>query len=132
MANLISILKKNKIDQAFDRLGLEFENIFHPDKLAEETNPYQDYEWLVKQPPGFEVIINAVPPDDLMPDMPWEEWYIQDKALFHHILYLEEPPAYDEIFQAPDYDDIHPPRTLGKKWYVIDDQEMSPLLLREV
>jgi len=112
------------LQKAFARLGLRFRKLF-PD-----TGPYEAHEWLVKTIPRVGLIINAVPPDAELGHLPWEEWYKLEGRLHHHVLYLEKPPKHDEIFQAPEHDDVHPPRTLGKSWYVIEDLDMSPVLLR--
>lgn len=130
MADLISMLREQGIDEDFETLGHHFNSLFPPDRIAEKGNPYQSYEWLVKTVPRFGTIINAVPPDDKIDELPWEEWYILEGVQHHHVLYLKEPATYDELFEAPDADDVHPPRTLGKNWYVVDDPDMSPVLLR--
>ncbi len=113
-----------ELERAFAGLGLEFRALF-PD-----PRPYQAHEWLVKAVAGFGTIINAVPPDRKLRSLPWEEWYLRERTLHHHVLYLKKPPKHDEIFQAPDHDEVHPPRTLGKSWYVIEDPDMRPVLLR--
>jgi len=113
------------LEQAFNRIGLDFRALFPA------VGPYEAHEWLVKSVPRYGTVINAVPPEDRIRSLPWEEWYRLEGRLHHHVLYLEKPPKHDEIFQAPEHDDIHPPRTLGRSWYVIDDLDMSPVLLRD-
>jgi hypothetical protein len=118
-------METKELEEAFAGLGLDFGKLF-PCVVA-----YTGHEWLVKTIPRVGLIINAVPPDaELGRRQPWEEWYKLEGRLHHHVLYLTQPPKHDEIFQAPEHDDIHPPRTLGKSWYVIEDPDMSPALLR--
>ena len=128
MEDLIAYLKRKGVDRSFAELGLDLSSQFPEGRAA--TEKYGQHEWLVKKVPTFGTVINAVPPDEELRRLPWEEWYILEGKNHHHVLYLEEPAAYDELFEAPDADDIHPPRTLGKNWYVIDDPDMSPVLLR--
>ncbi|MEE9306883.1 MAG: hypothetical protein V3V57_05065 [Spirochaetia bacterium] len=130
MADLISMLREQGIDEDFETLGLHFNSLFPTDRIAEKGNPYQSYEWLAKTVPRFGTVINAVPPEEQMKELPWEEWYTLEGVNHHHVLYLKEPATYDELFEAPDADEVHPPRTLGRNWYVIDDPDMSPVLLR--
>ena len=130
MADLIPFLREKNIDRAFKSLSLDFNTLFPLQRIEESGNPYKDYEWILKTAPRFNTVINAVPPDEKMDELPWEEWYVLNEVIHHHVLFLKEPPRYDEIFEAPDYDEIHPPRTLGKNWYVIEDPDMSPVLLR--
>ena len=123
-------LKRKNIDKSFQKLGLQFEELF-PDRLSAKIDKnYEQHQWVVRDIPRFNTVINAVPPDEKLHELPWEEWYIFEGSVHHHVLYTKEPAQYDEIFDAPIHDDIHPPRTLGKKWYVIDDKNMSPVLLR--
>jgi hypothetical protein len=112
------------LEQAFAGLGLDFHGLFPT------TSPYEAHEWLVKTIPRVGLIVNAVPPEAQFRSLPWEEWYVLEGKRHHHVLYLKKPPKYDEIFQAPDHDDVHPLCTLGRKWYVIDDPDFSPVLLR--
>jgi hypothetical protein len=131
MEDLVTYLKSRKIDRAFAGLGLDFERLF-PGKTGKAgANPYDRYEWIVNTVPRFNTVINAVPPDDRLGDLAWEEWYMAGGKVHHHVLFLSEPQRWDEIFDAPEIDEIHPPRTLGKRWYVLDDSDMSPTLLRE-
>ncbi len=130
MKDFISFLKDRKIEEAFLGLCLNFNELFPWQDREKATWKYGNHEWLVKTVPKFNTIINAVPPDEKIGEHPWEEWYVLDEKIHHHVLYLEEPARYDEIYDAPDFDDIHPPRTLGKKWFVIEDPDMSPVLLR--
>lgn len=130
MEDLIAYLKQKGVDRSFAELGLDLSSQFPENKREAATERYGQYEWLVKKVPTFGTVINALPPDDKLGELPWEEWYVLEGKNHHHVLYLKEPAAYDELFEAPDADDIHPPRTLGKNWYVVDDPDMSPVLLR--
>jgi hypothetical protein len=130
MKDLKNELKRKNIDKSFQKLGLDFEELF-PDRLLGRIDKnYGQHQWFVRDVPRFNMVINAVPSDEKLHDLPWEEWYMLEGTLHHHVLYTKEPEHYDEIFDAPAHDDIHPPRTLVKKWYVIDDRDMSPVLLR--
>jgi hypothetical protein len=130
MADLISLLREQGIDEDFETLGLDFNSLFPTGRIAEKGNAYQEYEWLAKKVPRFGTVINAVPPDEQMEELPWEEWFFLEGVRHHHVLYRKQPAHYDEIFEAPEQDEIHPPRVLGKNWYVIEDPDMNPLLLR--
>lgn len=137
MSEWISLLRSKGIDREFEAQGFDFDSLFSSalrgggtDHGGEAAEPYASYEWLVKKVLPFGTVINAVPPDEQMGALPWEEWYVREGKPHHHVLYLEAPRHYDEIFVAPAQDDIHPPRTLGKRWYVIEDPDMTPALLR--
>lgn len=130
MEGLISKLYRKGVEKAFRTIGLDFRLLF-PESLDDMLGRvYGEYEWIVRDVPGYGAVINAVPPDQLLHSQPWEEWYKHENAVHHHVLYLEKPDHYDEVFDAPDQDDIHPYRTLGRRWWVIDDPDPSPLFTR--
>ncbi len=121
-------MKEEGVIQAFSELGLDFDHLFPGD----DEKLYSRYEWIVRtKVPRFGTIINAIPPDEWLGEKAWEEWYILDGVLHHHVLCLTEPANYNEIFMAPELDDVHPPRSFGKKWYVTDDPDMRPVLRRK-
>jgi hypothetical protein len=139
MTDLISRLQSMGTDKDFAALGLDFASLFSgalrtadtaSHRAADSHEPYEGYEWLTKKVPRFGTVINAVPPDERMKELPWEEWFVLEGELHHHVLYLGPPEHFDEIFAAPPADAIHPPRTFGKRWYVIEDPDMTPVLLR--
>jgi hypothetical protein len=128
MNNLIDILKKEGVESACREIGINFEEIFS-NNLS--YNPYREHTWFVNDHSKV-IVFNAVPPEDKQGMLFWEEWYRMrnEKKFYHHILTLWRPGNYDEIYVAPENDDIHPETTFGKKWYVVDDTDMTPLLLR--
>ena len=130
MNKLVNILKEKNVDGAFAVIGLDFDESFPHTLAGSKDNPYEDHEWVVKVVPVFGHVVNAVPIDEKMDELFWEEWFTKDGTIYHHILSLKEPAQYDEIFEAPEHDEIHPERVLGKNWYVIDDKDLSPVLLR--
>ncbi|HOV63829.1 MAG TPA: hypothetical protein PLG43_08125 [Spirochaetia bacterium] len=125
--SLLTILEEKGVDRAFADLGLDVERLFPKDKLKD--NLYADHIWKVVRVPGW-IIINAVPPVEKQDTLFWEEWYLHEGKVFHHILSLWKPASYTEIFHAPQHDDVHPPEVFGKNWYVIDDPDMRPYLYR--
>lgn len=134
MNTLISLLQSKGIDREFAELGFEIQELFVPqtriDEQSEE-NPYKGYEWIVrKNVEKIGTIINAVPPDEKMDYLPWEEWFVLNGEQIHHVLYLKQLSHYDEIFEAPQKDGIHPDRTIGKRWYVLYDTNMKAALLQ--
>ena len=123
-------LEYSVIDVAFERIGLDFDSLFPSARDNSLTALYEDHEWIVKNVQKYGVVINAVPPKAFILKKPWEEWFSLGNKTYHHVLYLREPYRYDEVFKAPQHDEIHPPRTLGRIWWVVDDPDPSPVLTR--
>ena len=129
MSDLVSLLRSRGVDRAMAVIGLDFAALFGK-VMGEPLNPYACHDWLVKDAPGLGPVVNAVPWTERLDDSFWEEWFQRDGVKFHHILTLRKPPHWDEVFEAPARDDVHPPVTLGRTWYVVEDPDMRPVLLR--
>jgi len=130
MINLIGELRSRGIDNSFRSIGLDFESLFPHVNDPVMSTMYGAREWIVKDVPVYGVVINAVPPEDSLEDQPWEEWYSFESRTHHHVLYLIKSARYDVVFKAPQHDDIHPERTPGRHWWVVDDPDPSTLLTR--
>jgi len=128
MHELARILRAQDVDVTIKRLGLDVDAIFPGlDTLVE--NPYRFHTWLVKENHGF-LVVNAIPKEDDQDHLFWEEWYRYQGEVHHHLLSHWKPYLHHEVFTAPASDDIHPPQSFGKVWYVVEDPDMRSLLLR--
>lgn len=126
MHTLVEVLHEHGVHTAFAEMGLEFHTLFD---TSLDGNPYRHHRWLVKRT-SEKTIVNAVPEEAAQDHLFWEEWYAEGGRAHHHVLSRWEPARYDGIFQAPVHDEEHPPPCFGKKWFVIDDPNMRPWLLR--
>lgn len=114
-------------DEYFREMGLELATLFEAPEL--KHNPYREHLWELRRNDEY-IIVNAVPPEELQDYLFWEEWFLHKEKVHHHILSLWRPPRFDELFEAPERDDIHPSQSFGKRWYVVDDRDLRPLLMR--
>jgi hypothetical protein len=130
MANLIDTLKARGVAQAFPLLQLDFSELFERRYTRGNARVYDHHEWVVRDVPVLGRIVNEVPKKPMLEELIWEEWFRKDGKTYHHILTLKRPPRYDDVFVAPEHDDVHPEITLGRTWYVVNDLDMSPVLLR--
>jgi hypothetical protein len=120
-------LEKAGVESACTRIGLSFNELFCCSTV--EGNPYHAHTWIVKENADF-LVINAVPAVSDQNRLFWEEWYLHKGEIHHHVLSLWRPHTYHAVFQAPSQDDIHPAPCFGSAWYVIEDPDMTPWLLR--
>lgn len=128
MKKLLEVLQAKGIAEICRRLGLEFPEIF-PLVGDLEENPYRDFIWIVKENQDF-LVINAIPEREDQDHLFWEEWYSHKGEVHHHVLTLWQPQSFQEIFHAPESDDIHPEQCFSRSWYVIEDSDMRAMLLR--
>ena len=127
MTELAKYLLSIDADDYFNVMGLSVDNLFLKDSI--EKNPYCEHLWYLKKSEEV-TAVNAIPDLSNQDRLFWEEWYIYQGEVHHHILTLYKPEHYDEIFNCPEKDSIHPPLSFGKTWYVVEDKDMRPLLLR--
>lgn len=126
MQTLDDVLREQGVPAAFTELGLDHAALFG---IWSASNPYRHHLWLVKRTPT-KTIVNAIPGEADQDHLFWEEWYKSDGKAHHHVLSRWQPARHDGIFEAPTHDDEHPPLSFGKRWFVIDDPDMRPWLLR--
>ena len=127
MKRLTQYLASIGADNYFEKMSLSINELFLSDTI--ETNPYSEHNWELREGGGF-TVVNAIPDSDKQDRLFWEEWYVHQGEVHHHILSLYKPAHYDEIFVCPESDDIHPSLSFGKTWYVVEDPDMKPILLR--
>ena len=72
------------LDTAKD-LGINYE-IFC---TTETLELYSWHEWIVLQNSQVGPVINAVPDIKIADSVPWEEWFLMDDKIHHHILLLK-------------------------------------------
>jgi hypothetical protein len=130
MIDLIRELTEKGVKRSFSALGLEFDDLFQAAGNFRQ-NPYRKHQWVVKENNKF-LVINAIPPSELQDHLFWEEWYLQKERgeIHHHVLSLWRPQSFNEVFRAPEFDEIHPEECFGRLWYVIEDPDKRPWLLR--
>ncbi|MCX6925023.1 MAG: hypothetical protein NT154_17695 [Verrucomicrobia bacterium] len=67
------VLSRAGVWEASQEIGLDSERVFRP--LAQRTNhPYRSYRWSVSYAETGGPLIQALPPEEEMGWMPWEEW----------------------------------------------------------
>ena len=75
------------------------------------------------------ITVNAIPSEEDLDHLFWEEWHTRDGQVHHQILTRWQPIRYDGIFHAPPRDEEPPQATAAKRWFVVDDDDMRPVLL---
>jgi hypothetical protein len=130
MANLIDVLKARGVDKAFAALRLDMGELFQKRLTKGTTHAYDHHEWEVHEDPVRGPVVSAVPQKAMIEELAWEEWLSVDGSARHRILSLKRPSRYDDVFVAPDQDATRPRAVLGRTWYIVNDPDLSPLLLR--
>lgn len=130
--DLNSIWSKENVAAFLKSIGIDFTAAFS-DPLHNctlEHNPYQNHIWQVMAnsqiPQGvlhvYPIQIGAAP-------IIWEEWFLLNGEIRHHILSNAPLENEDGIWQPEATDTDHPPVVLNTKWHYRNSKELAPSLI---
>jgi hypothetical protein len=95
-----------------------------------KRNPYQNHIWQVmansKIPQG---VLHAYPV--IIADAPiiWEEWFLLNGEIRHHILSNASLENEDGIWEPEPTDTDHPKIVINTKWHYRNSKDLTPCLL---
>jgi len=118
-----SIIEEGVLEAA-KRIGLD-STIFDTEVMSQH---YAGHQWVVFENSVVGTVINAIPPLNQTATIPWEEWFVMDGQLRHHILFTEKIESSTMTWQGPMDDEDHPKPVLEKLWHV-HNAEPTPYLL---
>jgi hypothetical protein len=117
-------LSQLELAKAFSLLGVSFKALF-PDPI-ETYRAYEKHNWIVTYIQDS-VIIQAVPPLEMINSSFWEVWHRQgEEEIYHHVMFAYLPPVdYHDIYDSKRKGDTMIPEELKQfRWYVVE-QELS-------
>ena len=118
-------IKNTKILDAAKDIGIKSE-IFTSTKIAEL---YSNHKWSVIQNSQVGKVINAVPDISKADSIPWEEWFLMDGNIHHHILFKKKYPKSNMTWEGSLDDKEHPKQVLGILWHVYNEKDLNPYLI---
>ena len=78
-----SKIKTSGILDAAKNLGIDKNEFINP-KTSES---YADHEWMVIDNSEVGIVINAVPDITKTDTIPWEEWFMMENEIHHHVFF---------------------------------------------
>ena len=118
-------IKNTKILDAAKDIGIKSE-IFTSTKIAEL---YSNHKWSVIQNSQVGKVINAVPDISKADSIPWEEWFLMDGNIHHHILFKKKYPKSNMTWEGSLDDKEHPKQVLGILWHAYNEKDLNPYLI---
>ena len=118
-------IKNTKILDAAKDIGIKSE-IFTSTKIAEL---YLNHKWSVIQNSQVGKVINAVPDISKADSIPWEEWFLMDGNIHHHILFKIKYPKSNMTWEGSLDDKEHPKQVLGILWHIYNEKDLNPYLI---
>ena len=117
-------IKNLKILDTAKDLGIDYE-IFTTPEISEL---YANHEWIVIQNSLVGPVINAVPDISIADSVPWEEWFLMEGNIHHHILFKKKHQKSNMTWEGSLDDNEHPKKVLGILWHVHNEKNVNPFL----
>ena len=113
-------------------IGIDFTSAFL-DSLHSSTvehNPYQNHIWQVMASSQIpEGVLHVYPIKIGSTPIIWEEWFLLNGEIRHHILSNAPLANEDGIWQPEANDTDHPKVVINTKWHYRNSKDLSPSLL---
>ena len=120
------MIKRGNILAIAHKLGMDG-NLFTDPGMAEF---YSNHEWIVINNNEVGEVINAIPTISRADSIPWEEWFIVDCQIRHHVLFTSKHQKSNMTWEGHPGDKDHPKQVLGMLWHVYNDDNLTPFLNR--
>jgi len=113
-------------------IGIDFTSAFL-DSLHSSTvehNPYQNHIWQVMASSQIpEGVLHVYPIEIGSTPIIWEEWFLLNGEIRHHILSNAPLANEDGIWQPEANDTDHPKVVINTKWHYRNSKDLSPSML---
>ena len=120
------MIKRENILSVAKKLGMDG-NLFIDPGMAEF---YSNHEWIVFNNIEVGEVINAIPTISMANSIPWEEWFIMDAHIHHHILFTSKHQKSSMTWEGHPGDKYHPKKVLEMLWHLHNDDNLQPFLNR--
>jgi len=125
----IKLWEELKVSKFFEQIGIDYKKEFLDSlKLFNGDDPYVNHKWLwLGNTAVKEGVLHLYPLDTKNSDLIWEEWFLYEDTLRHHVL-SQKPLAFGDGTWSGDARDIdHPKEVLEIKWHYYNDKDLRPL-----
>lgn len=130
--SLNSIWNSQSCPAFLKSIGVDFAKAFS-DSLNNsvlEDNPYKNHIWQVMANSQIpEGVLHVYPVEIADAPVIWEEWFLLNGEIRHHILSNAPLENEDGIWQPEPTDKDHPKVVLNTQWHYRNSQDLSPWLL---
>lgn len=115
------------------QIGVAFPVAFESalDNCSSTLDPYPDYRWVILENKRIPFgVLHLVPPLPSLKPTLWEEWFVDEGQLHHHVLRNHPHEGATDIWHGELADIEHPREVLGIQWHHFNDQDLRPVKYR--
>jgi len=122
------------VPEFLENIGINFKNSFREPLIAcnQAANPYLKSLWKIVPhslvPDG---VLHCYPSEIMSSRVIWEEWFLLDGAIHHHILSNLPFDSQDGTWTPEPDDKDHPAEVLGLTWHYENLSDLRPAFLAE-
>ena len=112
-------------------IGIDFKtNFLEPISNSNQAiDPYANSIWQIVPhsliPQG---VLHCYPKEVTSEKIIWEEWFLMDNEIHHHILSNKLFDSAQGIWTPEPYDTNHPIQVLGRSWHYENSKDLKPTL----
>ena len=120
-----------ELDHFLNDIGIDFQSNFvqplNNSKLS--TNPYLNHTWIIQDHSQLpEGVLHADPHQIGVDKVIWEEWFLLNGEIRHHVLSNLQLNQQDGTWQPEPTDKDHPEITLNRSWNYKIEKSLKPFL----
>jgi len=112
-------------------IGVDFNSNFLEtiSKTTKNMDPYADSVWqIIPHSLVAQGVLHCYPKEVASKKVIWEEWFLMDNEIHHHIL-SNKPFDSAQGIWTPEPDDVnHPIEVLGRSWHYENSKDLRPTL----
>ena len=112
-------------------IGIDFEsNFLEPiSNTNETTDPYANSIWqILPHSLISQGVLHCYPKKVSSEKVIWEEWFLLDNEIHHHILSNQKFDSAQGIWTPEPDDSDHPIEVLGRSWHFENSKDLKPTL----
>lgn len=112
-------------------IGIDFEsNFLEPiSNTNETTDPYANSIWqIIPHSLISQGVLHCYPKKVSSEKVIWEEWFLLDNEIHHHILSNQKFDSAQGIWTPEPDDSDHPIEVLGRSWHFENSKDLKPTL----
>lgn len=122
-----------KLEEFCAQIGVAFSSSFDGAlELCDElVDPYPHYRWVITESTQIPLgVLHLAPPRVGIEPTLWEEWFVAEGQLHHHVLKNHADELATDIWRGELSDTEHPREVLGCQWHYFNDVDLRPVRYR--
>jgi len=112
-------------------IGVDFKSNFLEtiSNSSQNTDPYADSIWrIIPHSLISQGVLHCYPKEVTTEKVIWEEWFLMDNEIHHHILSNQPFESSQGIWTPEPNDADHPIEVLGRNWHYQNSLDLRPTL----